>query len=222
MSAPRIALIHAVAAAIPPVQDAFAEIWPEAKVTNLYDDSLSPDREAETGDISPAMRKRIADLARYVAEAGAGGILYTCSAFGPAIEAVAEELAPLPVLKPNQAMFEEALSFGSRIGMIATFGPAVPPMEAEFAEIAGGQGASLETILVPGAIEALRRGDGGTHDRLVAETAPRLAHCHVVMLAHFSTSRALAPVQAALPSVPVLTAPRSAVKALRACVGSST
>ena len=211
---PRIALIHAVAAAIPPVHAAFAADWPEARLANIFDDSLPSDLSA-AGALTPAIAGRIGALARYMAGAGAEGILFTCSAFGPAIEAAARALAPVPVLKPNEAMFGEALATGTHLGMLATFGPAVAAMEEEFREAAGHSGARLETVLVADAMDALREGDAAAHDRLVAAAAPRLAHCDAILLAHFSTSRALGAVQAALPGMRVLTAPGAAVAALR-------
>lgn len=221
MTAPRIALIHAVAVAMPPVHAAFATLWPEARLSNLLEDSLSPDRAAE-GELTPAMSARIVALARYAAESGADGILFTCSAFGPAIEAAARRLAPIPVLKPNQAMFDEGLTAGRRIGMVATFGPSCATMEAEFAEAAeaaGRRDVRLETVLVAEAMAALRAGDGAAHDRLVAEAARRLSHCDAVMLAHFSTSRALEATRAALGGAAhVLAAPEAALRALRAAL----
>ena len=213
----RIALIHAVAVAIDPIRDAFAELWPEAQTFNVLDDALSVDRAAET-ELSAALSERIVALGCYAHGAGAAGILYTCSAFGSAIESAARSL-PVPVLKPNEAMFLDALAAGRRIGMLATFEPSVASMAQEFAALAANRGseATLEIRCVPEAMRALRAGDRPTHDALLAAEAPRLAHCDAVMLAHFSTSRAHAAVSRVL-AAPVLAAPRSAVVSLRRAI----
>jgi Asp/Glu/hydantoin racemase len=215
----RIALIHAVTVAIEPVQSAFRQLWPEAECANILDDSLSVDRERD-GILTEAMSDRIRMLAQYGAATGADGILFTCSAFGEAIQAAAAQL-PIPVLKPNEAMFEAALELGGRIGMLATFAPSVGSMESEFREMveARGQRVALDTYCVPGAMAALRVGNGGEHDRLIAQAAPRFADCSAVMLAHFSTSRAAPSVSATL-DCPVLTSPGSAVAKLKRIIAS--
>lgn len=212
---PRIALIHAVAVAIDPIRAAFAELWPDARPFNLLDDALSPVRERSPA-LAPELHARIVALARYAEAAEAAGILYTCSAFGPAIEAAGAEVA-IPVLKPNEAMFVDALKQGSRIGMLATFAPSVASMEDEFESTARACGisASVRTICVPAAMTALKAGDRATHDALLAEAVPGLGDVDAIMLAHFSTSRAIKAV-CAVTSIPVLAAPRSAVLALRA------
>ncbi|MEO6065200.1 MAG: aspartate/glutamate racemase family protein [Lysobacterales bacterium] len=210
----RITLIHAVPMAIAPVAQAIALLWPEARPMNLMDDALSPDRETHD-DLQPELAMRIAALADYAISAGTRGILYTCSAFGPAIEAVKRRLA-VPVLTPNEAMFAEALQLGSRIGMVATFAPSVPSMQQEFTALALtlGSDAKLEVRLADGAMAALRSGDGDRHHELVAAASATLSHCDAIMLAHFSTSAAFAAVGTRV-SCPVLTSPRSAVRALR-------
>ena len=215
----RIALIHAVAVAMQPVEDAFRRLWPEAIRVNILDDSLSADREQD-GCLTPRMCGRIAELARYGIENGARGVLFTCSAFGEAIEDVARASFH-PVLKPNEAMFVEALGMGKRIGMLATFAPSIASMEQEFREAAldKGSAATIETHLVPDAMAALKAGDGPTHDRLIAEAAPRLAHCDVVLLAHFSTARAEAAVRRAIDRL-VLTSPGSAVTKLKSLIAA--
>jgi hypothetical protein len=213
----RIALIHAVTVAVAPVEEAFRQLWPEAECANILDDSLSLDRERD-GVLTEAMKRRICALAEYGAATGAAGVLFTCSAFGEAIEAAAA-LLPIPVLKPNEAMFGAALEAGRRIGMLATFAPSVGSMEEEFREMAEARGrrATIETYCVPDAMAALRAGDGGEHDRLIAEAAPRFADCDAVLLAHFSTSRAAAQVETVLDR-PVLTSPGSAVAKLKAVI----
>src|SRR5262245_52201904 len=103
----RIALVHATPVAIEPIASAFQASWPEAEPMNVLDDSLSQDR-TRTVDVTPQMIGRFERLARYVVDYGANGVLFTCSAFGPAIEAAARAV-PVPVLKPNEAMFDAAL-----------------------------------------------------------------------------------------------------------------
>jgi hypothetical protein len=210
----RIALIHAVTVAMAPVHEAFARLWPEAECTDLLDTALAIDRERD-GELTAAMSRRIATLADYALGTGASGVLFTCSAFGEAIGAAAAA-HPIPVLKPNEAMFEAALTAGDRIGMLATFRPSVAGMEDEFRQLAAQRGAAreIETVCVDDAMRALKGGDGAAHDRMLAAAAARLAHCDVVVLAHFSTARAETAVRAAL-SCPVLSAPGAAVARLK-------
>jgi hypothetical protein len=210
----RIALIHALKHSIAPIEAAFATLWPQASLANLLDDSLSADL-ARDGALTPAMTTRFLTLARYAAGAGADGILFTCSAFGPCIEACAAELAPLPVLKPNEAMIEEALATAgatARIGLLASFAPTLASMPPEFATAA--PGATLVPCLADAALAALNRNDPEAHDQEAAYAARALSDCDVIALAQFSLARA-APAIAAITGRPTLTTPDSAVRKLR-------
>ena len=212
---PRISLLHAVHVAIDPVVETFRSDWPEADTYSLLEDSLPSDLQA-AGAIDDAMIDRFKRLADYAADTGADAILFTCSAFGTAIEAAAAAHASIPVLKPNEAMFEEAIDMGDRIGMIATFEPSIPSMAREFEAMAAASGSSakLETACVPDAMAALRDGDADTHNRLVAGAVNRLGDTDVLLLAQFSTAQAHPAVEARY-SNPVLTSPGSAVRKLR-------
>jgi hypothetical protein len=215
----RIALIHALSHSMAPIEEAFARLWPEVRRTNLLDDSLSADLARE-GALTPAMTARFLTLARYAAGCGADGILFTCSAFGPCIEACAAELAPMPVLKPNEAMIEEALAAagpGGRVGLMASFAPTLASMPAEFA--AAAPGITLVPCLAEGSLAALDRGDAGEHDRLAGAAAAALRDCDVVALSQFSLARAAGAVAQASGRA-VLTTPDSAVRKLRRLLGA--
>ena len=210
----RIALIHATPAAVDPIRSAFAEAWPEPELVNLLDDSLSRDR-ALTAELSDGIFRRFDALGRYAQSLGADAILFTCSAFGPAIERVARSVT-MPVLKPNEAMFAEAIAIGGSIGMLATFEPSIASMSEEFEEHArrAGSSATLRSVLVPGAMAALMAGQREKHDALVTRAASELTGCNAIMLAQFS----MAPAAAGLrrqKSIPILTSPGSAVSALK-------
>jgi Asp/Glu/hydantoin racemase len=205
----RVALIHALRHSPPPVEAAFRAEWPEARLMNLLDDSLSADLARE-GRLTAAMTARFRALARYAVGTGAEGILFTCSAFGPPIEAVAKDLAPLPVLKPNEAAIEEAVAAGRRVGLLATFPGTLASMPPEFP-------GDVEVVpcLAQGAMAALDAGDLAAHDRLAAEAAKALVgRCDVILLGQFSLARA-APMVAAATGLPVVTTPASAVRRLK-------
>lgn len=204
----RIALIHALRHSPPPIEAAFRELWPEAQLMNLLDDSLSADL-ARTGKLTPAMTERFLTLARYAKSTGADAILFTCSAFGPCIDAVVKELSPMPVLKPNEAMIEEAITQGHRIGLLATFAGTLASMPSEFP-----RDVTLVPQLAEGALAALDRGDTEQHDGRAARAALSLKDCDVIALAQFSLARA-APRVALATGRPVLTTPHSAVRKLR-------
>jgi hypothetical protein len=213
-AATRIALIHALAHSVAPINDALARDWPEVQRMNLLDDSLSAD-VARSGRLDDAMTARFLALGDYAVATGVNAILFTCSAFGPCIEAVQRRLAPLPVLKPNEAMIGEAAAqvraHGGCVGLLATFAPTLVSMQPEFPP-----GVPLRTTLAAGALQALDRGDAATHDRLVLLAAQDLKAqgCTVIGLAQFSLARAQAMVAEAT-GLPVLTTPDSAVRALR-------
>jgi hypothetical protein len=210
----RVVLIHATTVSFSPIQNAFQAQWPEAETVNLVDDSLSLDLNSGKVDYSK-IEERILGLGTYGEQIGADGILYTCSAFGQAIDRAKAQL-PMPVLKPNEAMFEEAIRRGGKIGMIATFRPSIPSMEKEFYELAEEQGVEvqLDSILVEDAMATLSHGDLETHNRLIREASTVLAGYETVMLAQFSASQAAGEVEAEL-GCTVLTSPHSAVKKLR-------
>ena len=212
---PRIALIHALAHSVAPINEAMARDWPQARRMNLLDDSLSADLAA-SGRLDAAMHERFQSLARYAVDCGSDAILFTCSAFGPCIEAVASRQAPLPVLKPNEAMIAEAAAMGLRVGLVATFAPTLDSMRPEFPK-AG----ELECAVAEGALAALDAGDAERHDALIAQKAVELAKrgCGVIALAQFSMARARSRTAAAT-GLPVLTTVDSAVAELKRRLGA--
>ncbi|MDR7148779.1 Asp/Glu/hydantoin racemase [Hydrogenophaga palleronii] len=211
----RIALVHALAHSVAPINEALAAAWPEAVRMNLLDDSLSADLARHAGrgagGLDEVMHQRFEALAAYAEGTGADAILFTCSAFGPCIEAAAARRPHMPVLKPNEAMVADAVALGGRIGLIASFAPTLTSMPPEFPS-----GADLVTRLADGALDALNRGDGDRHDALVLGAARQLRDqgAEVIALAQFSMARAGGRVEHEL-GIPVLTTPGSAVRALR-------
>ena len=208
----RITLIHALKHSLQPIEASFARLWPQPRLMNLLDDSLSADLARE-GGLSDAMTERFLDLGRYAASTGSDAILFTCSAFGRCIEAVARAHAPMPVLKPNEAMIEQAAAQARRVGLLSTFAPTLASMPAEFPA-----SVTLVPRLAEGALAALDRGDRAEHDRLVVQASKDLRDCDVIALAQYSMAPA-ADLVAQATGRPVLTTPDSAVSKVKKMLG---
>jgi Asp/Glu/hydantoin racemase len=219
-NAPRIGLVHALEESVAPARRAFAELWPEAQIFDLLDTSLAPDLAA-AGLLTGAMTERFRTLGRYAAgldraEDRADGLLFTCSAFGPAIEAVKRDL-PIPVFRPNEAAFDRAIATARRIGLIVTFAPSLGALSSELyqmAEIAR-RDIAIVGVIAEGALNALKAGDGDRHDELIDAAARGLPSVDLLLLGQFSAARA-APLLRQWANCPVLTTPECAVEALRA------
>lgn len=217
----RIALVNAVGTSIPPAHKAFHALWPEADIIDI-DDFALPGDLVEAGGLTPDFTDRMAGHIETAVSRGAKSVLFTCSAFGSAIEA-ARKTRDLPILKPDEAMIEAALAAKSlhpsvcpRIAALATFAPTLPSLEKELSLAALRLDKECDVKLqhVPGAIDAWNAGDFETHDRLIIDAAGALPPHDVLMLAQFSMAHT-APQVRAVTGKPVLTSPEAAVTKLR-------
>jgi len=202
-----------------PITASFAALWPQARLHNILDDSLSADR-ANDGRLTQAMTQRFIDLSHYAVRCGCEVLLFTCSAFGPAIEAAAA-VSGVPTFKPNQAMFDAALALASpeavlRVGLLATFEPSIGSMTQELQSCAEQRGLriAIEASHVPEAMDDLQRGQADLHHQKIAQAASALPACDVITLAQFSMAAAQPLAQRGC-TVPVLSSPDCAVTELR-------
>ena len=191
---------------------------------DLADTALASDI-AETGELTPAFTGRMAALIRYGVDTGADGVLFTCSAFGAAIEEARQGVA-IPVLKPDEAMIARALALAKEgqghIGGLATFAPTIPSLagELEAAAEAVLLNPEIELRHVQGALDLSKAGDQDGHDRLIVEAAAGMTNVDVLMLAQFSMSG----VRGVIPDAPgrtVLASPDEAVLKLKALIEES-
>jgi Asp/Glu/hydantoin racemase len=214
----RIALIHALSHSITPINTSFKQIWPEAQLMNLLDDSLSADLASNGKGLDEVMHERFMKLGAYAVNTGCDGILFTCSAFGSCIEALAKAYPNIPVLKPNEAMIAQAIDLATKmagdprpqaftLGLISSFAPTLESMPKEFPS-----SIKLQTALVTRAMDALNVGNTAVHDTLVVEAAIALKNAGVnaIALAQFSMARARTMVEQAT-QLQVLTTTESAV-----------
>jgi len=83
----------------------------------------------------------------------------------------------MPVLKPSEAMIEQAAARGHRIGLLSTFPPTLVSMPREFPSTVRNRAGTGGEARLPGSIAA----DRAEHDRLVAESlAADLRGCDLI------------------------------------------
>jgi len=215
---PKIGILHTsfVFVTVDPIfQELFAELMPDVEVLDFVDsDVLATVRR--DGGITQSSADRMRHLAEAAEAAGVDMIFSACSSLGPALDE-AKQFVDVPIVKVDEAMADQAVLAGSRIGVLATVPTTLRPTSGLIHAAAGRAGRTVETTerLCEGAFDALMGGDRSTHDRLVLDGAQDLARtCDVIVLAQASMSR-MAPMLSGQTGVPVLTSPRMGVEDVR-------
>lgn len=201
-----LAMLHTGPVVIQPLKGLAQSVLPGLRLVNLMDDSIIPEIE-ENGYMPDTVRDRLNYLGRCAADADADAILITCSSISELAEPVAQ-YSGLPVYKIDEAMAEEAVQRGRRIGVVATLPTTLEPTCALIEEKAQAIGTSVtvDRGLCREAFDRLSEGDEQGHDRIVMDTVEGLAEDHdVIVLAQASMARLRDKLTNV--GVPVLTSP---------------
>lgn len=207
---PTLALLHTTPVTIPVFAEAARAELPGMRLVNLLDDSLLADVIA-AGEVTAAVDRRLRAYVEQAAVLGASAIMSCCSSIGDAMERIGES-APLPVWRVDEAMAEEAVARGGRIGILGTVRTTMDPTIGLIERRAAG--ATLVPVVVERAFDSLRAGDVADHDQRVRRALEELVGvADLVLLAQASTAR----VAAALTGfpLPVLTSPVSGLRRAR-------
>lgn len=212
----QLALVHTVPGLIPTFEALTKQHLDGWETFNIVDESLLRNSIRE-GFLAQATMRRLAGYVSSAVEAGADAVFVTCSSVGPAVDAT-RPFCPVPLVRVDEGMADEALDLGDRIGVLATLTTTLEPTRQLIERLGRTKGKSprIEARVCEGAFELLSQGDREGHDRAVAEGLMALAaESDVVVLAQASMARVLDGENKIQPAVPVLSSPELGVLRLR-------
>jgi Asp/Glu/hydantoin racemase len=207
-----LAFIHTAPLVIPLFMDLHKKEMPNVDAFNIVDESLLKNTIRD-GSLSENTIRRLVGYVTSAADGGADAVLVTCSSIGPAVEA-AREAVQIPVLRVDEAMAEEAVWLGPRIGVAATLLSTLKPTVALLKTTAAAHQRDAEVIscLCEGAFDAVSSGDAATHDRIVTTALLELMNAvDVIVLAQASMARVVAGIPAEKRKGPILSSPELAM-----------
>ena len=174
-----IAIVHATRASLEPVNRYYAAHAPQLDIYNLLDDGLM--RYLDAVDMERADKRFISMLETARDEYGAKMAMLTCSAVPSTTMAMLRAWdCSFPVIKIDEPMTAQAVAFGNKIGVLATFPATVATTHGLLFEAACGRKIELPTVFIPHALQALFDGDRTTHDALVRAAAMEMVALHAV------------------------------------------
>jgi Asp/Glu/hydantoin racemase len=215
-AARRLALIHTVAGLVPRFRELAAELLPDVETFDIVDETLLRDATTEGRVSLDTARRLFAHLAA-AERHGADAILVTCSSMGNVVDA-ARPFAGVPLLRVDQAMAEQAVERGTRIGVLATLWSTLGPTAALIRRTAHEAGREVEVRdrLCEGAFEALSAGDTDGHDESVREGLRELiGWAEVIVLAQASMARVIDTLTDDERRTPILSSPRLGMERMR-------
>ncbi len=153
----------------------FRDMMPDVRLVNIVDEGYIG-QVIRDGRVTVASAKRL--LHHYLAaeETGADFIFTTCSSIGDATEA-ARSFIRIPIVRIDEAMVRKAVGDWKRIAVLATLPTTLGPTMNYVETLAkrGGKEITMVNGLAAGAFEALSGGDLAGHNRIILETAAKLA-----------------------------------------------
>jgi Asp/Glu/hydantoin racemase len=215
MAKRKIAAIYTGVALVKPLSDLLRQEIPDCEAMNILDDSMIADI-IRAGGLTKAVRRRLYSYYDVACSAGAQLILNTCSSIGDAVYA-ARDIYPVPIVRIDEAMARKAVREADRIAVLATLGTTLDPTIRLVGLCAAEAGRKVSTIaaIAEGAFPAISAGDAATHDRILAETAVRIAKdCDIILLAQGSMARMEASLRE-LTGKPVLSSPSLGIGMVR-------
>ena len=184
----KIGIIHTSFVSVNDLKELFAEIIPDAELTNIIDDSLLPEVMANDG-ITPNIVKRMCSYVQMLEVSGVDAIFNQCSSVGEAFD-MATQQTSLPVLKVDRPMAEKAVALGSKIAVVATVSSTLKPSCNLVESAAKDASKKVEVMpeLVDGALDILmKENNRDKHNQLVKEKIESLdGNVDVIVLAQGS------------------------------------
>ena len=211
-----IAYLHTSHLLIPLFTELSRRELPDVEQFHMVDESLIKNT-IRAQKLTRTTIRRVLAMVQLARDGGADAVVVTCSSIGPAVS-LAHRIFDFPVIRVDEAMAEEAVRAGRRIGVAATLRTTLEPTVALLREKAVAAQRQVDVVesLCEGAFEAVLSGDTATHDRLLTDALTRLVSAvDVVVLAQASMAGVVQKLPADPGRVPILSSPELAVKSAR-------
>ena len=212
-----LAVIHTSPTLTPLFTMLCAKHLPGVRLFHMVDESLIKDT-IQHGELRRVSMRRLLKLLESAQDAGADAALVTCSSIGEAVR-LGQSLMDIPVVRVDEAMAEEAVRRGARIGVMATVRTTLEPTLALLRDKAAAAGHDVELVpcLCDGAFEAVLAGDTATHDAILSQALREdMRGVDVIVLAQASMARVVEAMAPGDLAAPVLSSPELAVLRARA------
>jgi hypothetical protein len=207
-----VGMISVTLNAVIPMVKALRE-EPSLEIKNYLDEGLQALVQKE-GKITDNSIARMAALLYNAIDDGAEAILLTCTVFTPYLERL-QSLFSVPLVSADGAMLEQAAQINKKTAILCTFPATTESSAAVFSAASSrlGFNSKADVFLLEDAAQAIKTGDTGRHDRIIADKALQLGgEYEAIVLAQISMSTAADLLRDV--SFTVLTSPESSIRTL--------
>ncbi len=170
-----------------PFTKPFLKDHPDIEQMDITDSSLIKETQA-AGCATPSVSRRMFYYMMGAVEAGADGILVTCTSVNTVTKAI-RNMIPIPVISIEEPVAQSAVKAGKRIGILSSLATSAQPVKQTIMEEAVKAGVEVEAKIqvADGAFEALMEGNRVLHDDKVREALEKLVkEVDVVVFAQMS------------------------------------